>query len=341
MVLLPVLVVVALSAHRWSIVPLWRDEYATAMHASFAPRDLFRAVSTGDAVQAPYYLLIHWLSPVFGFAEGMRLISVLAVAGATTVFALIGLRWWGGIPALAAAAFFAVNSTIVTAASTARPYALVLLMVALSVLMLDLAVEGRRWAWPVYSIAATFAVAMHLISIVAVGCTILLLLWHRGSSIWRWLAWTVPAACAALVIGPAGFGQRGQISWLGPPDVRSAVGTLAATTGISANRAVVFDGVALLLLASAAVLSIVAAWRLPPAERAARLRPLLLGLALTFAAPLAMFTWSHLAIAVYMDRYLTWTTLGAAMIVGATWFAALHAAKTLSAVCAVVAATLP
>jgi hypothetical protein len=339
-VLLPVLAVVALSAQRWSTVPLWRDEYATAMHASLAPSDLFRAVSTGDAVQAPYYLLIHWLSPIFGLAEGMRLISLLAVAAATGVIALAGLRWWGGLPALAAATFFAVNINVVTAASTARPYALVLLMVAVSLLMVDLALEGRRWAWPVYGIAAASAVGMHLISILAVGCTVLLVLWRGRSSLSRWLAWTVPAVCATLLIGLAGFGQRDQISWLLPPDVRSAVATLAATTGLSANRAAVFDGVALLLLAAAAVLSVWAAWRLPSVERKTRLRPVLVGLALTFGAPLAMFVCSHIAIAVYTDRYLTWTAIGGAIIVGAIWFAALHAAKAMFVVCGVVASIL-
>lgn len=340
-VAVPFVVAVGLGLRRSLQVPLWRDEYATAMHAALSPPDLVRALSDGDAVQGPYYALIHLLSPAIGLEAGMRIPSLLALAATAAIVAALGLRWWGPIPGLAAGLFFSLNGAALTAGATARPYALMLMFVALAVLAADAARPGDRWGWAGYGAASVLAVGMHLMSIIALVCIGALALARPRAWLTRWALWTLPALAVGAVLGAIGASQRDQIAWLPAPDLRSGVSALAQVAGVSVYRAVVWDAVGMIVIATAAVASIAAiAGVAGPSAQGDRVRPLVFAAALAFVAPAVVFVISWIATPVYTARYLSWVSLGSALLVGGAIFAASARVRVWSVIAGLCSAVL-
>jgi len=340
-VVIPSIVALTLGISRGIHVPAWRDEYATAMHAALSAPDLVRSLSGGDAVQGPYYLLIHLLSPVLGLGIGIRVLSLLAFAATAAIVSMISLRWWGPVAAAATGIFFSLNGAAVIAGMTARPYALMLMLVALAIFAADRADGRRRWVWAGYGAAAALAVAMHLISIIALLCIGLLGLGRSRAWLVRWVLWTVPALTIGVALAVIGGSQQKQISWLPSPGLRSGISALAQVAGVSAYRAVVWDGVGLIILAAAAGAAIVTLVRAAEgSSRSTRLRPVLFASVLGFAGPAALFAYSWIATPVYNERYLSWVSLGSAFIVGAAVYAATLRDRIPSAIAGVCAAIL-
>ena len=121
MVVVPPIIALTLGVIRRLARSLWRDEWATALHASLTAADLVRSLAGGDAVQGPYYLLIGLLSPMIGLEEGMRIPSLLAFAATAAIVAALVMRWWGPWAGAAAGVFFSLNGAALTAGTTARP----------------------------------------------------------------------------------------------------------------------------------------------------------------------------------------------------------------------------
>lgn len=80
---------------------VWRDEAATWQVAGRSPGEIWAMLANVDAVHGFYYLLMHWLFEVFGASTAtLRLPSVLAVSAAAACVALIGRRlagFWAGL----------------------------------------------------------------------------------------------------------------------------------------------------------------------------------------------------------------------------------------------------
>ncbi|SFR91080.1 mannosyltransferase [Microbacterium sp. cf046] len=338
---LPAILALLLGVSRSLTVPLWRDEYATSMHAALAPSDLVRSLAGGDAVQGAYYLLIRLLSSVVGVEIGMRIPSLLAFAVTAATVSAIALRWWGIRSGLAAGIFFALNGAAITAGATARPYALTLMFLALAVFAADRADRGRRWNWIGYCAAAVLAVAMHVISIVALLCIGVLALGRHRGWLLRWVSWTAPALAVGVALALIGDSQQSQIAWLPAPGLRSGISGLAQAAGVSVYRAVVWDGLGLIVLAAAAAAAmLVTAGSAGRSARAGGVRPVLFAAALAFAAPVALFALSWIVMPAYTARYLSWASLGAALIVGAAVFAATARDRIPSVVAGACAAIL-
>ena len=349
-VLGPALLALALGIQRSVRLPLWRDEFATAMFAKLPIDDLLASLGHVDAVTGLYYLLAHATAPVLGYDLGLRVLSIIAVAASTAVVALLALRWWGPLAASAAGVAFAVNESTLTSAALARQYALAVLFVALAVLAVEIAAAtGRRWAWVGYAVAASAAVALHVLALVGIGLTALLLLGRaRGAGrSWAWWcgATAIPAVVAVALLAP-GLSQRGQLAWLSAPSLRTVIGDLADTVGVSPDREVLFDGIALIVFAATAVVALIVAVRPPVTSRAmmptpdpspiARVRPVVFAVALTVAPWLVLAAASWLVTPILTARYISWSTLGAALVIAA----AVHAARTTSRGLAIVAGTL-
>ncbi|TYL54202.1 hypothetical protein [Agromyces mariniharenae] len=340
-VVVPAVVALALGLQRSLRLPLWRDEYATALFAQLPLGDLMSALAHVDAVTGPYYLLAHATSPVLGHGTGLRALSLAAFALTASVVALVALRWWGPLAAASAGLAFACNGAALTAAVQARPYALAVLFVALAVLTADLAAStGRRRAWIAYAVAASAAVAMHVLALIAVLLTALLLVGRRRPPAGRapalawWCGTTAPAVAVAVALLVPGLGQRGQLGWMSDPTFRSALSDLARAAGVSPHREALFDGLALLALAAALAVAILAASRPAEARRAApaepaateiaRIRPVVLAGSLAFVPWTLLLGASWLVTPILAERYMTWSALGAALVVAA----AVHAAQT-------------
>lgn len=341
-VLGPAGLALVLAAVRSGQVPLWRDEFATSMFASLPPADLLAATAHVDGVIAPYYLLMHALSPVLGLGLGMRVVSVLAFAATAAVTAIVAARWWGPLGGATAGLAVVFNGDALSSAVNARPYALSLLLVALAVLLLDVAVRtGRRSAWIGYAAASATAIALQLFAVLAVGTLAVLILGRSGSTWKRWALASLPALGAAVVLVVVGLHHRGQLVWLGTPDVREAVLGLARSSGVSADRGAALDAVALGALVSMGTLAIVAVGRARDGSGAPdAVRTRAFSFALMLAPPMLLFILSQLITPVFTGKYFIWSSLGAALLLGSALALLARPRRWTGTVAGVVAAVL-
>jgi mannosyltransferase len=96
----PVVVTAALGLLDIGVPQLWRDELASWSAATRTLPQLWAMVHSIDAVLGLYYLGLHLWMVVFGdSATAMRLPSVIAMAAAAGVVALIGRRGGGSAAA--------------------------------------------------------------------------------------------------------------------------------------------------------------------------------------------------------------------------------------------------
>ena len=90
------MVTAALGLFEIGVPQLWRDELASWSAASRTLPQLWAMLHNIDAVLGLYYLGLHLWMAVFGdSATAMRLPSVIAMAAAAAVVALIGRRLGG------------------------------------------------------------------------------------------------------------------------------------------------------------------------------------------------------------------------------------------------------
>ena len=158
---------------------LWRDELASWSAASRTLPQLWAMVHNIDAVLGIYYLGLHLWMAVFGqSATAMRLPSVIAMAAAAAMVALIGQRLGGRLAGLASGLIFAVIPSVTRFAQEARPYAFAMFFAALATLLFLRAMEQPRWSrWAVYAVALAAAGAANLIAVCVAAGPLLVVLW--------------------------------------------------------------------------------------------------------------------------------------------------------------------
>lgn len=175
----PVVVTAAVGLFEVGVPQLWRDELATWSAASRTLPQLWAMVHNIDAVLGIYYLGLHLWMAVFGqSATAMRLPSVIAMAAAAGVVALIGQRLGGRLAGLASGLVFAVVPSVSRFAQEARPYAFAMFFAALATLLFLRAMERPRWSrWAVFSVALAAAGVANLIAVCVAAGPLLVVLW--------------------------------------------------------------------------------------------------------------------------------------------------------------------
>jgi mannosyltransferase len=158
---------------------LWRDELASWSAASRTLPQLWAMLHNIDAVLGIYYFGLHLWMAVFGqSATAMRLPSVIAMAAAAAMVALIGQRLGGRLAGLASGLIFAVIPSVTRFAQEARPYAFAMFFAALATLLFLRAMEQPRWSrWAVYAVALAAAGAANLIAVCVAAGPLLIVLW--------------------------------------------------------------------------------------------------------------------------------------------------------------------
>ena len=175
----PAVVTAALGLLAIGVPQLWRDELASWSAASRTVPQLWSMLHNIDAVLGFYYFGLHLWMAVFGdSATAMRVPSVIAMAGAAAVVALIGRRLAGGVAGLASGLIFALIPSVSRYAQEARPYAFAMFFAALATLMFLRAMERPRWSrWAIYAVVLAAAGGANLIAVcVAAGHLIIILL---------------------------------------------------------------------------------------------------------------------------------------------------------------------
>jgi mannosyltransferase len=253
----PVIVTAALGVYDIGVPQLWRDEFASWSAATRSLPQLWAMVHNIDAVLGVYYFGLHLWLAVFGdSATAMRLPSVLAMAAAAGVVALIGRRLAGGAAGLSSGLLFAIIPSVSRYAQEARPYAFAMLFAALATLMFLRALERPHWSrWGIYALVLACSGVANLVTVCVATAHLVILLWDfvqrtvrvggdgtpetgralpggrlapQGSPLlllWRFL---VSVVLSAILVSPlvlAGHSQQGwQIGQQASPHVAQLIG---------------------------------------------------------------------------------------------------------------------
>jgi mannosyltransferase len=199
---------------------LWQNEYVVWYAATLPFADLWRLLGNIDMSKAGYLVGLHLWIRVAGDAPlVLRAPSVLAMAVAAGVTALIGRRLFGARAGLLAGLLMAAVPALSRYGAEASSYSLTLAAVAVSTLLLlrahDVPNLGR---WTAYGACVTCLGSLHFVA--------LLVLIPHWLIYWRAAiarpdlnasAWPAAAFLGALPVAPimwAASGQSGAISWI-------------------------------------------------------------------------------------------------------------------------------
>jgi mannosyltransferase len=284
---------------------VWRDEAATWQVARRSAADIWHMLGQVDAVHGLYYLLMHAAFETFGAnTTTLRLPSVLAMSVAAACVAVIGRRLAGSWAGLAGGLAFGLLPAVQFYLQEGRPYALVTAAAALATLLLVTILEGRGRAahWAAY--AGTVAVCgllnwLSLLILPAHLATLLRVRVRRRT----WTCWAVAATVAVAAVLPLilfSRSQAAQVSWIPPltwhmligPAVLLAIGGLGALLDRPYAGRLSVAAVALPLLAV----------------------PQLGLIGLSLVQPL------------FLDRYVLFSMLGLALLIGTALGTAVRAA---------------
>lgn len=277
---------------------LWADELATDGAATLSWRELADLVHHVDLVLAPYYVLMHLWTGVFGTGPGaLRIPSVIAMVIAAALTADIARRLWDRRTAFVCAVLFALVPTVSRYAQEARPYAAsVAAVVAAAWFVLRSDPDSPRVRDDLLS-TGCLCLAGLLQPITLMSAPALLLL--RGSvplHVRRWALLAVLACVPGAVLLLLGIAYQSSVwGWitvvpwtstpyragtvLGPPEAAGALLVLAAA-GIRARRAELA----------------VTAWALFPIVvllAVGMLKPVFVGRLLEFATPAVALLGAH------------------------------------------------
>ncbi|GAB2714945.1 glycosyltransferase family 39 protein [Streptomyces bullii] len=295
--LIPVLWTLALGL--WGLSrqhSVWRDEAATWQVARRPVADIWHMLGQVDAVHGLYYLLMHGLFACFGAGiTTLRLPSVLATAVAAACVTVIGHRLAGGWAGLAGGLVFGLLPAVQFYLQEGRPYALVAAGAGISTLLLTTALQGRdrKTHWAAYGGTVLLCALLNWLSLLILPAHAATLAWTRtGRGTWiRWAAAVTAAVAAALPMILFTLTQSRQVSWIPPLTWHMLIGP-------------------------AIVLAIGALGALLDRPRAGRLSLAAVGLPL-LAAPQIGLIGLSLVKPLFLDRYVLFSMLGLALLIGA------------------------
>lgn len=303
---------------------VWRDEAATWQVAERSPGEIWHLLGNVDAVHGLYYLLMHLLFEVFGASTTtLRLPSVLAVAVAAGCVALIGRRLAGPWAGLGGGLALGLLPAVQFQLQEGRAYALIAGGAGLSTLLLVSLIAGGgagggtgggggpgrriRLRWTAYGALVLVCALLNWLSLLILPAHAVTLWWARARRdvVAPWLLASAAAVAGALPLILFSRTQSGQVSWIPPltwhmmigPAVLLAVGALGAWADRRGGPRTGFP---------------------------ARLTAASVGLPL-LAVPLLGLAAASLVQPLFLDRYVLFSMLGLALLIGAALGAAVRA----------------
>ncbi|WP_225827293.1 glycosyltransferase family 39 protein [Streptomyces naphthomycinicus] len=285
---------------------VWRDEAATWMAARRSVPELWHLLSHVDVVHGLYYLLMHALFTCFGAGTTtLRLPSVLAMAVAASCVAAIGRRLSGARAGVGAGLAFGLLPAVQFSLQDGRPYALVSAGAALSTLLLVTVLQdgGRTARWVAYGGTVLVCALLNWLSLLVLPAHLVTLVWAgAGRAVRaRWAVAATAAVAGALPLVLFSRTQSHQVAWIPPLTWHKMIG----------------PAVLLVLGAAGALLD---------RPRGRRLSSAAVGLPLLAVPQLALVGVS-LVQPLYQDRYVLFSMLGLALLIGAALEAAARAAR--------------
>ncbi|KAB2977272.1 hypothetical protein F8R89_23620 [Streptomyces sp. SS1-1] len=285
---------------------VWRDEAATWQVARRSSGAIAHMLEHVDAVHGLYYLLMHALFTCFGAGTTtLRLPSVLAMAVAAACVTRLGQRLAGASAGPAAGLALGLIPAVQFHLQEGRPYALVTAGAGVATVLLVTALEGRarRRHWIAYAAVVAVCGLLNWLALLVLPAHLVTLAWTRTPRrvLARWAGASAVAVAAVLPLILFSLGQAEQVSWIPPltwhqligPGVLVAIGALGALVDRPRTRRVSAAAVGLPLLAV----------------------PQLLLLGVSLVKPL------------FLDRYVLFSMLGLALLIGTALGAAVRALR--------------
>ncbi|MCP9958462.1 glycosyltransferase family 39 protein [Streptomyces sudanensis] len=275
---------------------VWRDEAATWQVALRSTGEIVCMLEHVDVVHGLYYLFMHGLFECFGpSVTVLRLPSVLAVAVGAACVAVLGRRLAGSPVGLGGGMVFGLLPSVQFHLQEGRPYGLVAAGSGVSTLLLVRVLQGRgsRWAhWTGYGCAVLVCGLLNWLSLLVLPAHLATLAWARAAR-GTWIAWAVSSTAATAGVAPLilfSRAQSGQVSWIPPLTWHMLIGpaVLLAIAGLGA---------------------------LLDRPRTGRLSATAVGLPLLAVPQLALMGIS-LFKPLFVDRYILFGLLGAALMTG-------------------------
>ncbi|WP_371661502.1 hypothetical protein [Streptomyces sp. NBC_00280] len=287
---------------------VWRDEAATWQVAQRSTAEIWHMLGNVDVVHGCYYLLMHGLFEIFGpGTTTLRLPSVLAMAGAAACVAVVGRRLADKWVGLAGGTAFGLLPAVQFHLQEGRPYALVAAGAAISTLLLVSVLQGRVRAvywlyWAAYGGVVLMCALLNWLSLMILPAHLTTLLWTRaGRGVWaRWTVTSAVATVCALPLILFSRGQSAQLSWIPPLTWHMLIGPAVL---------LLIGGVCALL----------------DRPRVGRLSVAAVGLPL-LAVPQISLVGLALIQPLFLDRYVLFSLLGLALLIGTVVGSALQAA---------------
>ncbi|MGW6290296.1 glycosyltransferase family 39 protein [Streptomyces sp. NPDC055107] len=272
---------------------MWGDEAVTYRLAQRELHQLWETVQQVDLVHALYYAVMHVVFDVFGTGLlSLRFPSVLAMAAAAGGVGLLGSRLAGPRAGVSAGLVFALLPQVQKYAQEGRSYAMVCALIVWATCALVVSSSRRdRWRWSVYGFAMLLACLLHEFAVLALAAHGVTLIVSRPSKAVL-KAWSVAAAgvvAALLPLAIVSAGQSEQVSWIGEP-VRPYPWLAAVVVGLVCTRAPLRSQGAIQLTALAAPLLVL---------------------------PGALLLIVSLAKPIFVDRYVLFSDIGLALLLGA------------------------
>lgn len=301
---------------------VWRDEAATWQVARRSTAEIVQLLGNVDVVHGLYYLLMHGLFELFGPGTTvLRLPSVVATAVAAACVATLGHRLAGPWAGLGGGVALGLLPAVQFYLQEGRPYALVAAGAGVSTLLLVTLLEGRGRAvhWIAYSGAVALCGLLNWLSLMILPAHLLTLLLsgrvrdldgpgglarrHDLGGLGR--RWTAAAAAAVACVLPLilfSRSQSAQVSWIPPLTWHMLIGP-AVLLAVGGAGALV--------------------------ERRSRHRPdglsaAAVGLPL-LAVPQLGLAGLSLIQPLFLDRYVLFSLLGLALLIGTAIGAAVRA----------------
>jgi mannosyltransferase len=200
------------------------DEAATRWASLLPLHALFHLLGHLDAVHALYYLGMHvWV--VFGSGPvALRLPSLLAAAATSGVVTALGRRLSGStIVGVIAGLLYAISPFVMFYAQTARSYAIVSLVVAITTTVFVRALDAEREdaarsvvvrRWIAYAVLVALAGWLNEIALLAVGAhaVTLLVTGYPWRARWHWLTAAVLGGAAVLPLFKISYGEKSHVA---------------------------------------------------------------------------------------------------------------------------------
>ena len=220
----PSLLTLLLGCYQVDRPELWRDELWSWSFAAMPGHALVTSASKSNPAELTYDLVLHYWMAAFGDSVlAMRMLSVLAMAGAAACVALAGRRLAGARAGVLAGLVFALLPSVSRYAQEVRFYALEMLVVTLATLLLLRALDApsvRRWAVYGACLAVVGYVDLVALSVLAGHAAGAALRWRRDRE-GRLLGFAVAAAAGLAICAPlvaASIGKAGnQVFWIPRP----------------------------------------------------------------------------------------------------------------------------